>query len=148
MAEATADVTPGSIWLGRYGGHARVISVEGGYVRFAREDGHVDPLPMHRWRFRELYLEPYDARRCRSQFSMSVANLVSFHAFYSPTARRMYARSANVPPSSCAGASRGRPALPADAIFIGTYESPVSPAAFFEDLNDALANVLRSPAAA
>lgn len=141
-----ADITRGSIWPARGAGHARVIAVAGGHVRFARESGAIEVL--HHLRFREVYREPYDARQCRSQFSMSVANLVSFHAFWSPSLRRMFARSSTIRPSDCARASRGRPALPPDAVLVGTYVAPVSPDTFFADLNDVLADAFRRPSAA
>jgi hypothetical protein len=88
---------------------------------------------------RERFLDSATVQRSRSQFSMSLANLANFHAFWSPTLKRMFARNATMHLSECARASRGRPALPPDAIHVGTYSHPVSTDAFFEDLNDVLA---------
>jgi hypothetical protein len=129
-----ADITLGALWRGRSGGTARVLGIDAGYVRYMKDDGAVELV--HQWYFRDRYVAPYDAKRCRSQFSMSLANLISFHAFWSPKLKRMFARSSNVDPSDCAAASRGRPALPADAIYIATYSEPATPEQFFEDLND------------
>lgn len=134
MARGAADIALGALWRGHGGGTARVLGIDAGYVRFMKDDGAVEHL--HQWLFRERYVAPYDAKRCRSQFSMSLANLVSFHVFWSPMMKRMFARSSNVPPSDCAVAARGRPALPADAVFIATYAEPATPEQFFEDLND------------
>lgn len=145
-----ADITRGSIWPARSGaGHARVLTVSSGYVRFARPDGTVEVL--HHLRFRERFASPYDTRQFRSQFSMSLANLVSMHVFYSRAMNRVFMRSTSVPPPACAESARGRPALPADAVHVGTYSDKeiarrqwhrpglTAAEAFFQDLNDVVA---------
>lgn len=156
----TCDIAPGSTWNARAGdGCAIVIRIVGAYVEFEDEAGrlHMGPGAMYHAHFRERYVEPYDAQQCRSQFSMSLANLANFHAFWSPSQRRMYARSATGDPAEVRGAARGRPALPADAEYIGTYavderEDGTQPRrmgpceAFLEDLNDLLASIGRTPA--
>jgi hypothetical protein len=151
-ARDPGDIIVGSIWTGRTGGSARVLSVSAGYVRFVDASG--EPDTRHQWEFRRRYMSPREARqaareqhlprdvigRCRSQFSMSIANLVACHIFFSRTCSRIFARSSGVPLEECHKPARGRPALPPDAIHIGTYAEPASPDAFFEDLNDALAS--------
>jgi hypothetical protein len=151
MARDDTGIKAATLWAGREGGSARVLDVAAGYVRFVDQDDRVDVL--HHYAFRERYLSPAEtrqsvrqrfldpatARRLGSQFAMSLANLASFHVFWSPTLKRMFARSLSVPLTECAAAARGRPALPADAVHVGTYADPASPDQFFEDLNDAIA---------
>lgn len=84
---------------------------------------------------------PYDARRLRSQFTMTVANLSSFHAFFDAAAKRLYARTAKLPAHESRSPSRGRPPVPSNALYVGTYCEPVTADLFFDDLNDALANL-------
>jgi hypothetical protein len=146
-----ADIPHGSAWCDPQGVCVIVRSVSGGLITFTDEDGAVDMLHVNR--FRDRYTDaPYDAKRVRSQFSMSVANLESFHAFWSDSAKKMYARGAAEPPERVRTAARGRPALPLDAEYVGTYSGRVvvppwwnrqrllkSVDAFFEDLNDLIA---------
>lgn len=144
-----ADITRGSICEaapGCSGGAARVLAVSAGYVRFARSEGCIEIL--HHALFLQRYVPIFEARQVRSQFSMSLANLSNFHVFFSRCQRRIFARSAKVPIESCAGAARGRPALPADAVYVGTYSDPVSPDDFFSDLHDAIADLFSTATAA
>jgi hypothetical protein len=156
---AASDIVPGSIWPGRCGGHATVITSAAGYVEFERADGTRGRV--YHEHFRADFISPYDSRNLRSQFAMCVANLESFHAFWSPSAQRLLARSSVVPPEDCRGAARGRPALPEDARYVGTYcASDTQPTKrwkeraikladrFFEDLNDHLARISGPHAAA
>lgn len=116
-----ADVAPGSVWLtADASSSARVISTGSGYVRF-EADGDVEIIHVHR--FRERYVEPYDARRVRSQFAMSMANLENFHVFWSESQRKMYARTAKIAVQDCYKSARGRPALPPDAEWLETYST-------------------------
>lgn len=70
---------------------------------------------------------------------MSLAVLATFHAFFSPSMQRMFARSTTRNPEQCYGPARGSPALPQDALYVNTYATPAQPSDFEEDLNDALA---------
>jgi len=139
----TCDIARGSTWIAREGeGSALVVRVCAGWVFFADASGAMSE--MYYAQFRARFSEPYDAQQCRSQFSMSLANLANFHAFWSPSQRRMPARSATAAPDEMRGAARGRPALPDDAQYLGTYaideDKPRGPVdAFLEDLNDLIA---------
>lgn len=146
----SADITRGSIWRRADGSAAVVRSIAAGHVCITGSTGEIEVLHVNE--FRATFTEsPYDARQVRSQFSMSVANLESFHAFWSMKEKRMYARSSACAPEDVRGAARGRPALPDDAIYVGTYSGSViaqprwgrrvmkSVEAFFDDLNDAIA---------
>lgn len=132
-----ADITVGALWLGRIDGSARVLTVTAGYVRFMDTDG--EPQVMHQHQFRRQFVQPYDARRLRSQFTMSLANLGSFHLFFSRSLGRIFARNPTLDLDDCRTASRGRPALPPDAEYVNTYTEPVRTDALFDDLNDVLA---------
>lgn len=110
-------------------------------MEFSFSDGTM-VLPrerMHHFHFRERFLAPYDSRAIRSQFSMCLANLQAFHAFFGLTARRIFARSVSRPPEDSRAPARGSPPVPPDAIYVGTYSDPFQPDAFIADLNDALA---------
>lgn len=132
----TADIAPGSQWAGKDGTKVRVLSTTSTHVQF---DGPAGVRLLHHWHFREHYSSPYDARKVRSQFSMSLAVLATFHAFWSPGLRKMLARSDSRRPQECYRAARGSPALPPDAVYVNTYASPAHPSNFEEDLNDVLA---------
>ena len=139
----TCDIVLGSTWNAADGARARVIDADAGYVRFQHQDGRVEVT--HHLRFRERFAPPYNARKVRSQFSMSLDNLESFHAFWVPAERRLTVRSARRSPEDAYKPSRGRGgAVPKEAIYVNTYSNPVSPDAFFGDLHDAIASFLRS----
>lgn len=85
---------------------------------------------------------PYDRVKARSQFSSSLANLVEFHAYWSPSAARWFARSARRgTPDEARAAARGAAALPPDAKFFGTYSDNAGAGAFLRDLDDAIAEL-------
>jgi hypothetical protein len=137
------DIQQGDIWIDqRWTGEPReaqvaIVSAGNKYVVFMR---HREPEPpMFAEHFRERFAPLIARARLRSQFSMSLANLDNCHVFFSPTLRKMFARSARVDPGEVFNSARGRPALPKDSLHIGTYADPVSPEAFFEDLHDELA---------
>ena len=155
------DITRGSRWPSRQGeSAARVVSTQAGYVCFEDAgDGEIKLL--HHHRFRTIYAEPYDTRALRSQFEMSLSNLDEFHAFWTPSKQKLFARSASAgAPGEVRGAARGRPALPEDAEYVGTYSNDADIAkpqwhrrgmtvfeAFIDDLHDVLARIFRNPAA-
>lgn len=136
------DIVAGSRWPSARGsGHAIVRAAAAGWVEFAFSDGTM-VLPrerMHHIHFRERFVAPYDSRAIRSQFSMCLANLQAFHAFFDRAARRIFARSVTRSIEDSRKAARGSPAVPPAAIFVGTYTNPVQPDDFLTDLNDALA---------
>jgi hypothetical protein len=137
-APRVPGILPGSTWIGRDGpGYARVLEAVSGHVRFIDHAGAMRTV--HHLQFRDLFEAPYEARAVRSQFSMSIANLVSFHAFWSLALKRLLARSSNRSIEDSRKAARGSPALPPDAFHVGTYAQPITADAFFTDLNDALA---------
>lgn len=146
-----ADIVPGSRWPSRRGiGVAEVTEVGANRVTFTFIDGaRVTRGWLHHLEFREQYEQPYDSRAVRSKFSMYLANLPSFHAFWSRTARNLFARSTTRSPADSFSPARGSPALPPDAIYVGTYAQPFPTDAFLADLHDALAsNRPSTPAAA
>lgn len=137
-ARDDGDIVPGSCWARRDGrGYATVKSVASGYVDYYRDDGTLDAA--HHAIFRREHLAPYDAREIRSKFSMYLANLSHFHAYFA--AGHIFARSSVRPPAEAYTAARGSPALPRAAIYVGTYQDPIKPDAFLADLNDALATL-------
>lgn len=143
------DVVPGSRWVSAHGtGYAIVISAAAGYVAILFTDGgEIVQERMHHNVFRERFVAPYDSREVRSKFSMYLANLAEFHAFWSAASKRLLARSSTRSPKDAFAPARGSPALPKDAIHVGTYAQPFSPDAFLADLNDAIAGSSTSAAA-
>lgn len=138
------DVIAGSRWISATGkAPALVRGSAEGYVDFTAAGVR---QRMHHEQFRREYLEPYASRQVRSQFAMCIANLQAFHAFWSTEARRIFARSIGRPPNESRVAARGSPAVPAEAIYIGTYSDPFTPEAFLADLNDALATAVADAA--
>lgn len=151
------DIIPGSTWPSAdESSAALVVSVRAGYVLFD-EAATGEVRTLYHARFREAYRAPYDARELRSQFTMSLKNLVECHVFVDAKGK-MYARSAKISPDECYTAARGRPALPPDARLIGTYNDVViAPQrwqraaltpweVFIGDLHDAIRRFCRRPA--
>lgn len=134
------DILDGSTWE-RQGALVEVLSTAGGYVRIG--DGTV----MHHTRFRAQYTQPYDRSRFRSQFSMSLCNLEEFHAFFSPSVRRFFARCVSRPPEEAFKATRGAAALPPDCVFVGTYAKSFSASDFLNDIDDIVEKLLGPGAA-
>jgi hypothetical protein len=136
------DIIPGSRWPCIKGpGDAIVLASAAGYVAFVLADSHVGAQDcLHHAQFRRLYAAPYDSRAIRSWFSMSVANLQEFHAFW--LAGKLYARTARRTIEEAFQPSRGRGgAVPKGARYVGTYTAPFRPDGFFPDLHDALVSV-------
>lgn len=132
----TADIAPGSQWTGRDGTRVRVLGTTATHVRFL---GPAGERLLHHWHFREHYSAPYNAQKFRSWFAMTTANLQDFHLFWSPSRQKAYGRSSIIPRAKLFTATRGRPALPADAIYVNTYVDGANPHHAESDLNDALA---------
>lgn len=85
---------------------------------------------------------PYDARKVRSQFSMSLANLSQMHVFWRKAEQRISVRSTRRSIEDAYKPSRGRGgALPKEAIYVGTYTEPFPASAFITDLDDLLASL-------
>lgn len=139
----TCDVVPGSTWIG-INGVAHVLDVSAGYVRHSM--GSV-VCTMHHTVFRQQFSPTYDARQIRSQFSMTAKNLVTFHAFWSPSLRHAFYRSSGRDPDEAFKPSRGSPAIPPDCIHVGTYDDRATTSRFLEDLHDVIACISRRIAA-
>lgn len=74
---------------------------------------------------------------------MSLCNVQAMHVFWSPALRRIYTRSTMRSIADCYRSGRGRPALPADAVHVGTYlHGDVGARQIMEDLE----TLLRAPA--
>lgn len=142
-AQPTRDIRTGEIFIDRRDG-SRVIIVAAGnhYVEFMRGCDHIEIF--YERHFRERFAATYDRARLRSQFSMSLANLDSFHAFWCPASQKLFARSAGRAVEDAYKPSRGRGgALPRTARYVGTYSNPCSPSTFLENLDDHLAKLQR-----
>lgn len=144
LRNAAADIPLRSIWENVAGEQVRVMNTAAGYVRF--EPLGAEPVTVHCLDFRATFRPFYDRHGFASQFSMSLANLSEFHAFFSPTARRFYARSACRHVDSAFASSRGSPAIPKDSIHVGTYAHPCPTINFLNDLDELLEKLRRSGA--
>jgi hypothetical protein len=78
-----------------------------------------------------------ERERIRSQASMSIANLIECYFFWSSGTRRIYARTAplDVAVAAFFRSSRGRAALPSDAVLLGKYGTPCPARAVLDDLD-------------
>lgn len=130
---AIADIPPRSTWINASGSRVVVTSAAARHVVF-RGPGAARGGVMHEAAFRAQYRAVYDRAAMRSQFSMCLANLVAFTAYWLGQPDRFVARSV-----SCTRRFR----VPDGAHRIGTYEAPFSPDAFLEDLDDLLARIDR-----
>lgn len=139
---AARDILPRSYWEAP-GECVQVLSTAGGYVRIW--DGKA-ARHMHHLQFRAAFRQAYDRNAFRSQFSMSLCNLEEFHAFFSPSVRRFFARCVNRTPEKAFAATRGAAALPKDSIFVGTYAESFSPSDFLNDIDDLVEKILGSGA--
>lgn len=128
------DIVPRSYWEAE-DVCVQVLSTAGGYVRYW--DGSA-ARHMHHLKFRAAFRQAYDRDAFRKQFSMSLCNLEEFHAFFSPSVRRFFARRVSRTPEESFAATRGAAALPGDAIFVGTYAKSFSPSDFLNDIDDLL----------
>lgn len=137
---AIADIPARSTWIAKDGTRALVVQAAAAHVTFTRISPIV-PRPLltpaqtlHEREFRARFKPLYDRAAIRSQFSMTLANLGAFTAFWLGHPDRFVARSV-----SCTRRFR----IPEGARRIGTYEAPFSPDAFLEDLDDLLARLDR-----
>lgn len=135
-----SDIVVGSRWDSRSDrGFAIVRCSAAGYIEYVRQDGRRGRA--HHETFRNAFISPYDSREVRSRFSMSLANLIELHAFWSPATHHLFARSASRSVADSYKPARGSPPLPAEAIYVGTYTHPYPTDGFLNDLNDALASL-------
>ena len=128
---AIADIPPRSTWIAADGTRVMVTSAAARHVVYrcaGPERGGV----LHEIDFRARFQPVYHRAAIRSQFSMTLANLGAFTAFWLGQPDRFVARSV-----SCTRRFR----IPEGAHRIGTYEAPFSPDAFLEDLDDLLARL-------
>jgi hypothetical protein len=132
----------GSTWLDSAGRRALVLGAVRGWVSFVFMD---EPRP-RRVRNLQQFLftaafTPEDAWKStvRSRFSMSLVNLSQLHAYFCAATRKFFARSTNRSPEQARAPTRGSPAVPVDAIYIGTYSHPLRAEEFLGDLDDVLA---------
>jgi hypothetical protein len=132
------DIPPRSYWEAT-GACVQVLSTAGGYVR-AWDGATVRHL--HHLQFRAEFHQAYDRNAFRSQFSMSLCNLEEFHAFFSLSMRRFFARCVNRPPEDSFRATRGAAALPPDAVYVGSYAKTFSASDFLKDVDDIVEELL------
>jgi hypothetical protein len=100
------------------------------------EDGR---LAVPRSTFRDWFMRwracsTPEARLLKSRFSMTLANLEHAHVFIVPADLRILARSADRDVEAARIPRRGSPAIPADALYVGTYAHPFPADLFLADL--------------
>lgn len=143
-AQPIRDVAQGQIWIDRRdASHVIIVTAGNHYVEFMRGRDRLEIF--YERHFRERFTPAYDRVQLRSQFSTSLANLDSFHAFWCPASGRMFARSAGRSVSDAYKPSRGRGgAVPKTAMHVGSYSNPCPSSTFLEDLDDLIAKLQRS----
>lgn len=135
-ARPIRDMHRGDIWTDLHDPIERVVIVAAGnhYVEFMAAGGVV--AIWYDAHFRARYAPVCDRTAIRAQFAMSLANLDSFHAFWCPVVRRMFARSTSRSVDDAYRPGRGRGgAVPRSALYIGTYSNPCPPEDFLGDLD-------------
>lgn len=125
---AIPDIAPGSTWIAPDGLRVVVVSAAARHVVYRAPDLAV----LHEIQFRASFQPVYDRSAMRSQFSMCLANLGAFTAYWIGRRDKFMARSV-----SCTRRFR----IPDGARQIDTYEAPFSPDTFLEDLDDLLARI-------
>ena len=131
------DIPDGSMWTERASGRTFIIrEAAQGFVLFADERGSLQPLTAER-EFRARFECVYDRAALRSQFQMSLANLGVFRVLWSPSKRRIYARSES--------ATR-QFSVPDDAQEVGIYSasSDLTVKDFFLDLHGCITRTKRA----
>lgn len=123
------DISPGSLWIDEYGELVTVAHAAAGYVLLpVRCEGeHFTIIPERR--FRLTHSPAYAREGVRSQFTMSLANLLELTAYWLPERRKLVCRSRN---------ARRRFSVPPAAERIGDYGYPCSTESFFDDLHSLL----------
>lgn len=122
------DIAPGSLWVGPGGELVAVSFAAAGHV-LVRAGSRGGQVVISASRFRATHQPAYPRERIRSQFSMSLANLSEFTAYWLPASKKLVCRSHN---------ARRRFTLPPDAVRIDDYRYPCPPECFFDDLNSLL----------
>lgn len=122
-ANAIRDIAPGSIWRGINGCVVTVLQAAAAHVLIRRA---ILTETMHEREFRDLFLPLYDREKIRSQFTMSLANLGEFRAFWLPDMAKITVRSV-----SCQRQFR----VPEGALLVGTWSAPCRVEDFFEALD-------------
>ena len=124
-ANAIRDIAPGSVWVSFFlNWTARIDVAAGGWVRFTPKDGAPQLYSEREFRFRFLPL--YDREKIRSQFTMSLANLGEFRAYWLHDLAKIMVRSV-----SCQRQFR----VPEGARLVGTWSAPCKVEDFFEALD-------------
>ena len=87
-------------------------------------------------------LTPNERSVIRSRFAMSLANLQVIKVFFSPSHRKICARShPQWTEEQAFSSGQGRRPLPNDVVFVGVYSSPFPSPVFVEDLNELVARL-------
>lgn len=130
-ASTIRDIPKRSIWVDADGTRVVIVVAAEGYVSFVRAKGE-KPQTIHEQAFRARFESLYDRAALRSRFSMSLANLVEFRAYWVPSQRRVITR----------GIASTKPwPIPPDSEFIGRYAHPCSSEDFIEDLDNVIARL-------
>lgn len=116
-------IAPGSLWEGPNGRPIRVIQAAAHHV--AIDTGESTEV-LWEAAFRYIFRPLYDREKIRSQFTMSLANLGEFRAFWLPDMAKIMVRSV-----SCQRQFR----VPEGALLVGTWSAPCRVEDFFEALD-------------
>lgn len=130
--DAITGILAGSTWIDAFGHRMVVLAAAGRHVSYVERPGHSRPFTVHERDFRARFRPIYDRAAMKSQFSMCIANMGGFNAFWIGRRDKFLARSV-----SCVRKFR----VPDYAVAIGTYSDPCRSDVFLEDLDDVLARL-------
>jgi hypothetical protein len=129
------EVRQGDIWIDEHDASEVIIVTSGArYVEFMRARDRVEIYYLRH--FVDRFRPHYDRPGIRRQFVFSLANLHHLHAFWCPISKRFFSRTGARSPADAYMPRRGRGgALPATALYIGTYGHPFEGDEFLDDLD-------------
>jgi hypothetical protein len=133
---AITGILAGSTWIDADHHKAVVLAAAARHVTYLEDPGtrrsSCPPLTIHERAFRARWRPVYDRAAIKSQFSMCIANMGAFTAYWIGRRDKFLARSV-----SCVRRFR----VPEGAVTIATYSDPCRSDVFLEDLDDVLARL-------
>lgn len=126
-------IAPGAIWVHRDGPAVVLVGPTPDAARVAFSDGfRTCTFHMPVAEFRESFAPIYDRTEIYQWFSMTLANLDEFRAYWIPGRQSPIARGLS---------ARKNWPVPPGAIFVGQYVPPCNPRTFLEDLDGVLSSI-------
>ena len=91
-------------------------------------------------------MTPEEREQIRVRFAVSLTNLRHVAIYWSPTGKKIYARSVPHEEWEIFSSSHGRRPLPRDSVRVGFYASPFNSSTFLGDLDELIHRLGRQSA--